>query len=107
MKSVFPLSKDYENNVVKTAQQAALRSTVDPFRHTTMEPTGPISKFNQEDLQKVNQAHDLLTQITSRVSQQGGVGTNESQRAPKDLAISRALNGALSILEKLQDMLMK
>lgn len=100
MKSIFPLSKEYSKK-----EELTSKAKVEMNHQVVQPPTEPRSKYTADDLAKVNQALELIIQITSRVGAQGGVGSNDQVRAPHDLEIAKALNGVVSYLDRITDLI--
>jgi hypothetical protein len=99
MKLIYPLSRDYlskEESQTKTAQQAAPQ---------VVQPTASVSKYTADDGNKVDQARNLLLQITARVSAGGGIGVHENEQASHDLEITKLLQAVIFQLGKIQEVL--
>jgi hypothetical protein len=103
MKSIFPISKEYakEEELASKAKIEMNHQAVQPVQQTNE----PHSKYTAYDLALINQARDVLIQITSRVGAQGGVGSSETVRAPNDLEIAKTLNSTVSLLDRLTELI--
>ena len=91
MKYVFPLSKQYSSDAIKTAQSAA--PTLAPEAAST-------SKFLPTDFNIVEAAKYKLIEITSRLSKSGGVGNNE-----EDLKRIQMLHNIFRLMSDLESTL--